>query len=224
MKKLLLTMGLLIPTLTGTSQSISGCNKTIYEISVKKYPVDAGGTIHIISGYECIDIDTTITDNGFYKVPSLDGWVRSNLININNSEPNIGPYLPPECNFCTIEVDKFDGEVTYRGPHDFQIDLSKINNIKYLYLTSTSSYCTVDYDLKDIILLFRDGTKYTARSKYNTNTRSGGFVYSVMLVVDDQLSNLLKTKELEAYEIYIFDSTISTKKAEKIKKIANCIF
>jgi hypothetical protein len=138
---------------------------------------------------------------------------------------NNTPTLPPECSSCVVEKDKFTGQVDIRSPYDSFVRLYKLGGSNYISISAYSSYCTVSIDEHDIIFLFDDGTKYITQSKFDTEvTRHSNFEYSSFITVDPKLRNLLRTKRLVSYRIYIFDVDLDNKRKEEVFKYSNCIF
>jgi hypothetical protein len=134
--------------------------------------------------------------------------------------------LSPECTSCiSIEKDKFTGKTTYESPYNRNIDLYRIDGTKYLTLKTYSSFCTVSIDKQDLILLFEDGTKHIVQCTFNTSVSSGNsFMYISTFTVNSTLSNLMKTKKLVAFKLYIFDVDLDATTTEQVIKSANCVY
>lgn len=131
--------------------------------------------------------------------------------------------LPQECSFCSVDEDKFTGKVDYsvRTPN---VNIYGGDDGNYIRFVAMSSYCTVSIDTHDIILLFTDGTTYTIRDSFDTDATTNGFAYSTFSRVNPELGELLKSKQISAFKLYIFDVDMNQKSSDKIMKGANCIF
>lgn len=225
MKKIFLILSVMSFTMVGKGQT-SMCNKYQYPLTTKSHPLDYAPPVTTLGGYGCLEVDTSKVENGYYLVYGKTEWVRIDLLTSKGSvSPSHQLSLPPECSACTIEKDKFTGQVDIKSPYDSFVRLYKIGGVDYINLSAYSSYCTVSINKHDIIFLFDDGTKYVVQSKFDTEvTRHGNFEYSSFILVDPKLRNLLRTKKLVSYRIYIFDIDLDNKRKEEVFKYSNCVF
>ena len=115
-------------------------------------------------------------------------------------------------------VDEFTGEVRIESNTNPCI-IKYINGSTtryYLYTYTNDSYCTVGGE--EIIFLFEDGTKLSKGGDVDCDVSYNydGFTYSSFVVLTENDVNLLATKKLTKFKMYIFPREISETMSNKI--------
>lgn len=136
-----------------------------------------------------------------------------------------------ESNWCSKivrTVDDFTDEVEIRTPIYVNPRIIKYittNGVAsyYLYLSLDDSYCTAGG--KGLIILFKDGTKFTRPNiEVDLNYYSGDkFTYSVFVPISQSEVKMFSQKEISKFKMYIFERSFSDKEIEAFKEFANCI-
>ena len=130
------------------------------------------------------------------------------------------------CSDITITTDKFTGETSYNSP-----DIDNISFIKYKKKGVISQYVSIyiydsylsGYNNYGVTILFKNGKKIIRKTqKIDVNYSSGStWGYSAFFTPNANEIKLLKSFEIEAVKLYIFDSNISG--GDTIKRYANCV-
>lgn len=130
------------------------------------------------------------------------------------------------CSDVTITTDKFTGEISYNSP-----DIDNISFIKYKKKGVIRQYVSIyiynsylsGYNNYGVTILFKNGKKIIRETqKIDVNYSSGSnWGYSAFFTPNSNEIYLLKSFEIEAVKLYIFDAEIS--QGDKIKEYANCV-
>ena len=165
-----------------------------------------------LNGYREVSISEL-----FSKIKSKD-----NLISGNNSQSE----KEDLCTDITINTDKFTGETSYNSPI-----IENISFVKYKKKEVISQYVSISiydsylsgYNNYGVTILFKNGKKIIRKTeKIDVDYSSGSeWRYSTFFTPNSNEINLLKSFEIEAVKLYIFDSNISG--GDSIKRLANCI-
>ena len=120
-------------------------------------------------------------------------------------------------------VDEFTGEVRIESNTNPCI-IKCINGSTtryYLYTYTNDSYCTVGGE--GIIFLFEDGTKLSKGGDVDCDVSYDydGFTYSSFVVLTESEVELLATKKLTKFKMYIFPREISETMSNNILNSAN---
>jgi hypothetical protein len=110
------------------------------------------------------------------------------------------------------EVDDFTGDITMNTPITNDVSIMKVikkGQIKptyYLDLETRGS--TLNYNGKGVIVLFKDGTKWSKPDeKIDTKVVKGdGWGYRAFITLTEQDLRLFSTKEIDKFRLYIYDN------------------
>jgi hypothetical protein len=164
--------------------------------------------------------------NGFREVSLSEMYSKiKSKVNTINSVTNIEE-IKDLCSDIVITNDKFTGEISYNSP-DIE-NISFIKNKKrgvisqYVSISIYSTYLS-GYNNYGVTILFKNGKKIIRKNeKIDVDASTGSdWRYSAFFTPNSNEINLLKSFEIEAVKLYIFDSNISG--GDSIKRLANCV-
>jgi len=164
--------------------------------------------------------------NGFKEVSKTELYSKINQFDSSNVSNQSQAVEMDFCSDITITTDKFTGETSYNSP-----DIDNISFIKYKKKGVISQYVSIyiydsylsGYNNYGVTILFKNGKKIIRKTqKIDVNYSSGStWGYSAFFSPNANEINLLKSFEIEAVKLYIFDSNISG--GNTIKRYANCV-
>ena len=164
--------------------------------------------------------------NGFKEVSKYELYSKINQFDKSNVSNQSQAVEMDFCSDVTITVDKFTGETSYDSPI-----IENISFVKYKKKGVISQYVSISiydsylsgYNNYGVTILFKNGKKIIRKTeKIDVDYSSGSeWRYSTFFTPNSNEINLLKSYEIEAVKLYIFDSNISG--GDSIKRLANCI-
>ena len=135
-------------------------------------------------------------------------------------------YFPENevCSKINKKVDDFTNEIEFFSPSKSPKIIKNINgktSTYYLYLSSLGQ--TYNPNIKGIIILFKDGTKMIKDVKISSQATAYGHNYSCNVLLNQNDLNILSTKNIKKYRLYIYDSEVSSIDSEKFRLQVKCI-
>lgn len=137
-----------------------------------------------------------------------------------------------QCNLIQRKIDDFTGEITLRSPINYKSQnipfaiIKTIKNSVTKYYLSLSSYgLNVSVDINDITILFDDNSKLNKKSKIDVNVakNGNGYRYSAFIPITQQDLDILSTKKIIKYRLYIYDYSLNDENGEMFKSLIKCI-
>jgi hypothetical protein len=134
------------------------------------------------------------------------------------------------CSSIKIKKDDFTDKVNFDAPWEkdglarYQISkvISANSKSYYLYITTTGS--TPNVGIKGVILLLDDKSKINKPDvTVDIKVDGSNYEYSALIPLTEQEMNLLKTKSIDKYRLYIYDQDLSYGASEKLKMYIQCI-
>jgi hypothetical protein len=139
---------------------------------------------------------------------------------------NTGPQNQGECDI-EKKVDKFTGEITLSTKYTdwAQFYKFKREGIEFVVLSLFVDGYSSSYGEKGVIILFSDGTKIEKPnekidSKYLSNNV---YRHSAWVTLNESDLEILKTKTMTDFRLYIYERKISENKAIKVLEKLNCL-
>lgn len=129
------------------------------------------------------------------------------------------------CENFIYNKDDFTDEITFNSPYNNIViyKIKKKNKTNY-FLALHSKGFTLSLNEKNIMILFNDKTKLVKYSKIDCNIDSeGNYKYSAFIPLTLNDLNILKSKEIAKFRLYIYDTDISSDMSHLFKKYVNCI-
>jgi hypothetical protein len=111
------------------------------------------------------------------------------------------------------EMDDFTGQVTLRSPILNDISISKFiknpTSAPTYYLRLSVRGSTLNYNGKGVIVLFKDGTKWSRpNEKIDVEIVKGeGWGYRAFITLTNEDLKLFSTKEVNKFRLYIYDNS-----------------
>lgn len=153
------------------------------------------------------------------------------LKNKENRQPSID--LPSDffCKEIESKIDKFEDKQTFTTPIGLffksGIRFYKIvdKGIPSFYLSVHVSGSTINIGEKGVIILFKDGSKFTKpEEKIDVKVGSGtGYSYSSFIRLTLDELKVFSLKSISDTRLYIYDNSVEEQSAEKIKEYLKCL-
>jgi len=134
------------------------------------------------------------------------------------------------CNDISRSVDEFTGEIKISSPLSEGSKLAPVIIYKDINKTSTAYYLslhtngnTLNVGESGVIILLDDGTKINKSDKIDVEAADNGWDYRAFISLTQSDLQLLSTKKINKYRLYIYDETLSKWFAEKFINYVKCI-
>ena len=134
------------------------------------------------------------------------------------------------CEKIEKEKDEFTGELKFNSPIMNGIKISPIIIYKYInkgkavyYLSLMTYGNTFNINKTGVIILFKDGTKWTRASEIDVDTESYGFKYSAFISLTTADLTIFSTKKIKKFRLYIYDEEVNSSDSDKFKLFTKCI-
>jgi len=112
--------------------------------------------------------------------------------------------------FIKKETDDFTGEVTITSPILNDVSLLKVikkgSSTPIYYLDLETGGSTLNYNVKGVIVLFKDGSKWSKPEQKIDVRVSDGWRYSAFITLTQQDLQLFSSKEIDKFRLYIYDN------------------
>ena len=134
-------------------------------------------------------------------------------------------YLDKAFNTIDREKDDFTNEITIRTELSSPISLTKVinkNKTDY-YLSLRTEGSTVNYNIKGVYLLFKDGKKWIKTNEDIDLRYSDGFVYSAFIKLTPIELKLFQTKVVDKFKLYIYEQNVGLNDSDKFILQSNFI-
>jgi len=134
------------------------------------------------------------------------------------------------CKKIKRKVDDFTDDITINSPLIDNRNISSmiiyktISKGKVIYNLRLKTFgSTVIVDGTGAIILFEDGTKITKPVKIDVEADTKGFEYSAFLPLTQNDLEILSSKKVKKFRLYIYDETVNPVFAAKFKIYIDCI-
>jgi hypothetical protein len=108
------------------------------------------------------------------------------------------------------QVDDFEDKTTFNSPISNDLSIMKViqKGKTYYYLSLETSGSTINYNIKGVTILFRDGTKWSKpNEKIDVKVIDGsGWGYSSFIALNQQDLLLFSKKVIKKFRLYIYDN------------------
>ena len=131
------------------------------------------------------------------------------------------------------KVDDFTSQITINSPIRSRGELSPAILYKYIGKKDTTYYlslhahgASVVVDGTGVTILFTDGRKLEKPGKIDVevdNSHYGGYRYDAFIPLTQSDLQLLSTKTIDKFRLYIFDTNLGRSKGEEFKALVNYI-
>ena len=134
------------------------------------------------------------------------------------------------CSKIQKSVDDMTGKITFITPSEEAIPplkLAKVisdKDILYLFRLRTTGP-TLNVGQTGVIILFTDGTKMNKETKIGTEVGdvTNSWLYKANLILSAEELNIIATKTIKKFRLYIYDHDVNEKEANDFKGYVNCI-
>lgn len=127
------------------------------------------------------------------------------------------------CQYGRTDKDDFEGTTTYSNGI-YGVSLIKVvsstSKTYYLSLNTSSTYLSIG---SGCTILFTDGTKMVKQIKVDSDYYSDEYQYSVFITLTQTELNMLKTKTIKGFKLYIYDEMIDIEDAKDFQTIVSCL-
>jgi hypothetical protein len=133
---------------------------------------------------------------------------------------------PAPCDRITSEKDDFSDKITYLTPLLTAAHITKIKDKRkppVYYLSLTAMGLTPVVDGKGATILFEDGKKWSKSVTIDVDASENGFRYSAFIPLNKADLNLLKSKKISKFKLYIFEQTLFESDSNGFIQDVNCI-
>lgn len=143
----------------------------------------------------------------------------------------VGGITIPEgylCKRLTSEKDKFSNKVTTTTPDNYEFVIIKVeeNNISNIFLKLQSYGTTLNTNEKGLKILFSDGTVMTkpdVKIDYSNAAGTRGWTYSCFIKLNEEDIQLLSSKSITDYALYIYERKMKESKAIELREYLKCM-
>lgn len=141
----------------------------------------------------------------------------------------VGGLTPPEgflCSRLSPLKDKFSSKVTIDTPTNFEYSITKIeeNGANRIYLRLQSYGTTLNVGKTGLKVLFSDGTVMEKPdAKINSKVDTAGYIYSCFINLNKEDIEILSSKTITDYSLYIYDRKIKDNNAYELKEYLKCL-
>ena len=128
------------------------------------------------------------------------------------------------CEGVNFKVDKFTGDTTY-STYSHEVCIYKHSNkVTSISLMLKAKGSTVNVNEHGVIILLSDGSKLNySMTKIGVEASEDGFDYTAIVHLKSEDIEILKTKSIAAFRLYIYDREISLENQKKYLELFNCI-
>lgn len=136
-----------------------------------------------------------------------------------------------DCSKIERKIDDFTEEIKINPPLFYRERMNDMNIYKFIKKTKTiytiSLYAfgnTINFNSNGVIVIFDDGTKWTSNDsiegEYDGN---GKYKYHTYLGLTEEDVGIFSTKKISKYRLYIYDTEIKAKDAERFRANVECV-
>ena len=146
------------------------------------------------------------------------------LLNILNLEIPEGFY----CKRIEVEKDKFSTKTTSRTPTKYEFTITKVeeNKEERIYLRLQAYGTTLGVNKTGVKILFADGStllKPESKIKYKNLKGTKGWTYSSFIQLNKEDINILTSKTITDYSLYIYERTMKESDSNELKEYLKCL-
>jgi hypothetical protein len=156
----------------------------------------------------------------------------------NRSHEYLFPFLTSEiyynsddyCDKVSVVKDDFTDKITISSPYYVSVENYPVVIFRFVkngqsnyYLSLHSQGSTVNVDIRGVIVIFDDGTKWTNNSEIDVDATENGFDYKAFIKLTPSDLSLFSTKRISKYRLYIYDTSLNYHKSSVIKIFINCV-
>ena len=129
------------------------------------------------------------------------------------------------CAKITRSVDEMTDEIKLNTPYgsDFSIYKYITSESTEYYLSLNTTGSTVVVDGTGVIILFTDGSKMTKPDEIGVKAGSNGFNYSAFISLTQEDLDVLSTKQIKKFRLYIFDQKVEPFEGEEFTNFVKCM-
>ncbi|MNL11565.1 hypothetical protein D3C87_1324050 [compost metagenome] len=141
----------------------------------------------------------------------------------------VGGLTPPKgflCSRLSPLKDKFSSKVTIDTPNNFEYSITKIeeNGANRIYLRLQSYGTTLNVGKNGLKILFSDGSIMDKPdTKINSKVDTAGYIYSCFINLSKEDIEILSTKTITDYSLYIYERKIKDNNAYELKEYLQCL-
>jgi hypothetical protein len=174
--------------------------------------------------FQLVEVTTSETIYLIYDIKRCSG--RQGFPFLTNKEFKKEDF----CSNIKTKKDDFEEQVNIDAPWEkdglASFNLSKVisGNTKSYYLFVTTTGSTPNVGIKGVILLLDDKSKINKPEvEIDIEVDGSSYKYSAFIPLTEQEMNILKTKSIDKYRLYIYDQDLSYGASEKLKMYVQCI-
>ncbi len=135
-----------------------------------------------------------------------------------------------DCSKTERKIDEFTEQVYINSPLINRGGMSnmviykiieKTRTVYSIHLNATGN--TINFNIKGVIVIFDDGTKWTSDDRVECDYDDGHYNYSTYLTLTEEDVIVFSTKKISKYRLYIYDKEIKEKEAERFRENVECV-
>lgn len=141
----------------------------------------------------------------------------------------VGGLTPPDgflCSRLSPIKDKFSSKIITDTPATFEYSITKTeeNGTTRIYLRLQSYGTTLNVGKTGLKILFSDGTVIEkAEAKIDVKAGAGGYTYSCFILLNKEDIEVLTSKTITDYSLYIYERKINNNNAYELKEYLKCL-